>query len=64
MQTNESILPKGTVVKVDGFPLELLADVPSRGERNEAVGAACCCAPTASTAQSGITRSSSGFEAS
>jgi hypothetical protein len=30
-EIHETILPKGTVVKVDGFPYELLEDTPVRG---------------------------------
>ena len=39
MENQTEILPKGTIVKLDGFPLELLADVPIRGDLNDAAGA-------------------------
>jgi len=39
VETTSEVLPKGTIVKLDGLPLELLADTPFRGERNKETGA-------------------------
>lgn len=61
MEVNtEHVLPKGTVVKLGGMPLELLADTPVRGERIEAAGAQQTAPPPEIVK---VTRSSSGCEA-